>query len=120
MHCVNTPAHAVRRDAEKILSTRLAGYRWTCIPYVKTGAKLAISVMNKWIPGCNVVVPGNHVLVVVGETVMEEVELPGSVVSALAMQSAVKLAVDMSALEMHGGRGMARAFGKFSNTPNCP
>ncbi|MCY4316376.1 MAG: class II aldolase/adducin family protein [Roseovarius sp.] len=84
VHCVNTPAHAVRRDAEKILSTRLAGYRWTCIPYVKTGAKLAISVMNKWISGCNVVVPGNHVLVVVGETVM------------------------------------ARAFGKFSNTPNCP
>ena len=105
VHCVNTLAHAVRCDAKELLDTKLARYRWIYIPYVKPGANLAISIMSKWIPGCNVVVLGNHGLVVAGETVMETAKLLESVVSTLTIPPTIKLPINMSALEMLGEQG---------------
>jgi ribulose-5-phosphate 4-epimerase/fuculose-1-phosphate aldolase len=67
VHSVNTIAWAVRRDGRAQLKDRLAGLRWQWIPYVASGLPLAKAIKNVLVLAPDVLVLGNHGLVVCGQ-----------------------------------------------------
>jgi rhamnose utilization protein RhaD (predicted bifunctional aldolase and dehydrogenase) len=69
VHSVNTIAWAVREDGPAHLADRLAGLRWQWIPYVGSGLPLAREVEKTFSnsPETEILVLGNHGLVVCGE-----------------------------------------------------
>lgn len=71
VHCINTIALAVRGDAEAVLGERLGGLNWLFIPYVRPGLPLARAIRERIHPGTDVLILGNHGLVVAGDTVAE-------------------------------------------------
>ncbi len=69
VHCVDTIAWAVRRDAYVQLEKRLEGLEWQWIPYTESGLPLA-KAMERAVAGSretNVFVLGNHGLVIAGD-----------------------------------------------------
>ncbi len=70
VHSINTIAWAIREDAVEQLAARLAGIDWQWIPYVESGIPLARQVKQAVAraPQTNVLILGNHGLVVCGET----------------------------------------------------
>lgn len=85
VHCVETLAWAVRADAEAALTPRLAGLDWRFLPYVRPGppltrSLLALSTRN----APDIVVLGQHGLVVAGATVEEARARLGEVRKRLA------------------------------------
>lgn len=97
VHCVNTLAFAIRRDAETALAARLSGFDWAIVPYVKPGAILARSVSAVLGPATKVVVLRNHGLIVAAESVAEAEALLTLVVSALSVEP-LRHAPDVAAL----------------------
>jgi rhamnose utilization protein RhaD (predicted bifunctional aldolase and dehydrogenase) len=87
VHCIATISLAVRKDAEAILAPMLAGFRWAFVPYRRPGLPLARAIRERLRPDTNVLVLGNHGLVVAGETVAETDELLGKVVQALTRRA---------------------------------
>ena len=75
VHCVETIARAVRRDAKAVMSPLLAGLHWGFVPYVRPGAPLARAISAVLRPGMDVLVLGNHGLVVGGATTTEAAAL---------------------------------------------
>lgn len=75
IHSVNAIAHAVRVDAEEHLTTLLDGLPWAWVPYVASGVPTARRVRDvlERSPEVDVLVLGNHGLVVCGDT-CEQVE----------------------------------------------
>jgi rhamnose utilization protein RhaD (predicted bifunctional aldolase and dehydrogenase) len=71
VHCVNTIAWAVRRDAPSQLRRRLDGLPWQWIPYVASGLPLSRAVERSVSahPDTTVFVLGNHGLVGAAENV---------------------------------------------------
>jgi rhamnose utilization protein RhaD (predicted bifunctional aldolase and dehydrogenase) len=69
VHCVNTIAWAVRQDAPLQLEHQLDGLRWQWISYVPSGLPLAwkIEKVLSASPGADVLVLGNHGLVIGGD-----------------------------------------------------
>ena len=69
VHCVNTIAWAVRQDALIQLEHQLDGLRWQWIPYVRSGLPLAWEIEKglSTSPGTDVLVLGNHGLVIGGD-----------------------------------------------------
>jgi rhamnose utilization protein RhaD (predicted bifunctional aldolase and dehydrogenase) len=66
VHCVDTMAWAARTDAETALVPLLAGLRWVLVPYIRPGAPLTRSILARMAPDTDVLVLGNHGLVVGG------------------------------------------------------
>ncbi len=83
VHCVNTIAWAIRADAEIRLSEKLKGFNWAFIPYARPGLPLAGAIAKKLRPGVDILVLGNHGLVVAAESVAAADALLGHVVAAL-------------------------------------
>jgi rhamnose utilization protein RhaD (predicted bifunctional aldolase and dehydrogenase) len=83
VHCIATISLAVREDADTILAPMLRGFRWAFVPYRRPGLPLATAIRERLRADTNVLVLGNHGLVVAGETVAEADELLGRVVQAL-------------------------------------
>jgi len=83
VHCVNTIAWAIRADAEIRLAEKLKGFNWAFIPYARPGLPLAGAIAKKLRPGVDILVLGNHGLVVAAETVAAADALLGRVVAAL-------------------------------------
>jgi rhamnose utilization protein RhaD (predicted bifunctional aldolase and dehydrogenase) len=104
VHCVNTIAVAIRADAPLLLARRLAGFDWAFIPYIKPGAMLAAAVAKALGPTTDVVVLGNHGLIVAADTVAEADALLGRVIAALAVQPRAG-APDMARLAARSGDG---------------
>ena len=71
VHCVDTIAIAVRNDAETLLERRLAGLDWIFVPYARPGLPLSHAIAQRLTPACDILILGNHGLVVAGETVDE-------------------------------------------------
>lgn len=71
VHCVNTIAWAIHENAEELLREKLASVNWAFIPYARPGLILARAIRARLTPGCNVLVLGNHGLVVAADTVLE-------------------------------------------------
>ena len=99
VHCVETIAVAVREDAETILRERLDGFGWAMVPYAKPGATLAALVAARLGPGVDVVVLGNHGLIVAAETVADAEALLARVVAAISVGSAPVGAPDTAVLD---------------------
>ena len=77
VHSINTIAWAVREDGPTHLADRLAGLRWEWIPYVGSGLPLAREVEKTFSnsPDTEILVLGNHGLVVCGEDARAAEEL---------------------------------------------
>jgi len=75
-HSVRTIALAIRADAEALLAERLDGLKWLWVPYCKPGLPLTLAVAERLATGAaDVLVLGNHGLVVGGATVNEAAAL---------------------------------------------
>lgn len=70
-HCVATIAAAIRKDAPAFLAEKLDGLSFAFIPYAKPGSGLARAIRENAPVGTDILVLGNHGLVVCGETVAE-------------------------------------------------
>ena len=98
VHCVNTIAWAIRSDAEARLAERLAGFNWAWIPYARPGLPLAAAIAARLRPGVDVLVLGNHGLVVAADTVAAAEALLDRVVAAVTRPVRAAAAADLAAL----------------------
>lgn len=69
VHCVETIASAVEEDCGARLGERLAGLDWVFIPYRRPGLPLALAIAERRQAATDVLVLGNHGLVVAADTV---------------------------------------------------
>jgi rhamnose utilization protein RhaD (predicted bifunctional aldolase and dehydrogenase) len=67
VHSVNAIAFAVRRDGATLAGARLAGLRWAWVPYARPGLPLTRAVRGVLASAPDVLLLGNHGLVVGGE-----------------------------------------------------
>ncbi len=98
VHCVNTIAWAIRADAEARLAERLAGFSWAFIPYARPGLPLADGIAARMRPGIDVLVLGNHGLVVAADDVRDAEALLDRVVAALRRPTREAVPPDLDAL----------------------
>ena len=98
VHCVNTIAWAIQDDAELRIGSKLAGFNWAFIPYAMPGLSLAGAIAKRLRPEVDVLVLGNHGLVVAAETVEAAEYLLERVVSALRRPVRDAVAPDRAAL----------------------
>ena len=105
VHCVNTLAHVVRKDAEEILAKKLAGIDWCHVPYVRPGARLAREVRARLGPKTNVVVMANHGLLVAADTVARADALLHRVVEVLTVPPAAATKPNIRSLRTIAGPG---------------
>lgn len=99
VHCIETISWAVRADAEALLAPRLSAFRWAFIPYRRPGLPLAKEIRKRLKADTNVLVLGNHGLVVAAETVGEAADLLRDVVRALVRPARTAPPADRAALE---------------------
>jgi rhamnose utilization protein RhaD (predicted bifunctional aldolase and dehydrogenase) len=92
VHCIATISLAVREDAEAILTPLLKGFHWAFVPYRRPGLPLAREIRKRLKLDTNVLILGNHGLVVAGETVAEAEALLDHVVQALTRPARLKRA----------------------------
>ncbi|MDA8247690.1 MAG: class II aldolase/adducin family protein [Rhodospirillales bacterium] len=83
VHCVETIAWACRADAEATLTPLLAGLAWRFVPYIRPGAPLTREIAARLRPGTDVLVLGNHGLVVGAATVAAAGQLVAEVARRL-------------------------------------
>ncbi|QND56994.1 class II aldolase/adducin family protein [Mesorhizobium huakuii] len=98
VHCVDTISLAVQADGEAEVTRRLAGIEWAYVPYFRPGLPLARGIAEKLRPGVDVLILGNHGLVVAAETVAEAERLLHRVRSLLARPARATAAPDIAAL----------------------
>jgi rhamnose utilization protein RhaD (predicted bifunctional aldolase and dehydrogenase) len=89
VHSVNSIAVAVRSDARQVLRRRLDGLQWEWVPYVRSGLPLAgaIERVVQDSPRTDVIVLGNHGLIVCGNDCERVEELLDEVEARLTLQS---------------------------------
>lgn len=87
VHCVETIAQACLLDAPRRLATALAGLNWVFVPYVRPGLSLAWQMAGLLDRDTDVVVLGNHGLVVAGDSAAEAARLRAEVSRRLARPS---------------------------------
>ncbi|MGZ2256331.1 class II aldolase/adducin family protein [Roseobacter sp. A03A-229] len=104
-HCIHTLAHAVRKDAANLLAARLHGLDWAYVDYAKPGATLARNVEAVLKPTTNVVILGNHGLIVAGSSTSEVAALQTQVHAALALPAAPVLPSDLKTLRALSDEG---------------
>jgi rhamnose utilization protein RhaD (predicted bifunctional aldolase and dehydrogenase) len=85
IHCVNTIAWAIRSNTEALLSEKLNGFNWAFIPYARPGLFLADAITQRLRAGVDILVLGNHGLVVAAGTVLQAEVLLRQVVSILQL-----------------------------------
>jgi rhamnose utilization protein RhaD (predicted bifunctional aldolase and dehydrogenase) len=98
VHCVNTIAWAITADAEQRLAERLRQFAWAFVPYARPGLPLAAAIGSRLRTGVDVLVLGNHGLVVAADTVDAAAALLERVVSALRRPARVTSPPDLDAL----------------------
>lgn len=69
VHCVDTISFAVRTDCVEQVTPRLAGLNWAYVPYARPGLPLALAIAEHRAQRPDVLVLGNHGLVVAADTV---------------------------------------------------
>ncbi len=88
VHSVNTIAHAVRANAQALLSRKLEGLRWALVPYRRPGWPLTEAMMDvlaSFDTPPDVLVLANHGLVVGAESCAEAERLLHDVEQRLAL-----------------------------------
>jgi rhamnose utilization protein RhaD (predicted bifunctional aldolase and dehydrogenase) len=99
VHCVETIAVAVRKDAEAVVAERLRGVNYAFVPYARPGLPLARAIEAVIGPETDVLILGNHGLVVAAETVAEAATLLSRVSGLLAGAVRPEVPADEAALE---------------------
>lgn len=100
VHCVNTIAWAIRGDAEQRLVEKLKDFNWAFIPYARPGLPLANAIDARFKPGIDVLILGNHGLVVAADTVVEAETLLDHVVNVLVKPVRTAVLPDLAALHL--------------------
>ena len=113
VHCVSTIALAIREDAEAQFAARLTGFAWAFVPYARPGLNLARAIKQALRPGVDVLVLGNHGLVVAAGSVSEAETLLERVVETLRLAPRGLGTPDLAAL-------MAKAQGTGYRLPEDP
>jgi rhamnose utilization protein RhaD (predicted bifunctional aldolase and dehydrogenase) len=104
VHCVETISFACLADAAERLAAPLTGLNWTFVPYIRPGASLGRTMAEQLRAGTNVVVLGNHGLVVAGDSVAEAAQLRAEVSSRLARRPRLAPVANREALsDVQGG-----------------
>jgi rhamnose utilization protein RhaD (predicted bifunctional aldolase and dehydrogenase) len=98
VHCVETISWAVRSDAESALAPMLAPFSWAFVPYARPGIPLAQAMKKRLRPDHDVVILGNHGLVVAAHTVAAAEVLLRRVTRALRKNVRPAPAPDLGAL----------------------
>jgi rhamnose utilization protein RhaD (predicted bifunctional aldolase and dehydrogenase) len=101
IHCVETIALAVRADGEALAAERLRPLRdvaWAYVPYRRPGLPLSQAIVERLTPDANVLVLGNHGLVVAGASVAEVADRLDRVCRALASPARSAPSVDPARL----------------------
>ena len=101
VHSVNTIAWAVRADARLRLQHQLDGLRWQWVPYVPSGLPLAREIERALSRSAdaNILVLGNHGLVIAGASCEEVTQLLSEVERRLAIRPRTATAADYQALD---------------------
>ena len=99
VHCVNTISWAIRKNAEEILAHELAGFNWVFIPYARPGLPLAEAISRRLQPDTEVLVLGNHGVVVAADTVSNARVLLDRVVAKLSVTPRPTKTPDYQALK---------------------
>ncbi len=108
VHCIETIALAVREDAETLIAERLAGLDWVFVPYARPGLPLSRAISKRLQPRTNIVILGNHGLVVAGETVAETADLLADVTGRLMQPDRAVPPPDVAVLsDLVGGSAYA-------------
>jgi rhamnose utilization protein RhaD (predicted bifunctional aldolase and dehydrogenase) len=107
VHCVDTIALAVRQDVMPILRDRLHGLNWAYVPYFRPGLPLARGIAEHRGARPDVLILGNHGLVVAAETVAETEQLLACVKGLLKQQARPALQFDKQALSVLAGSGLS-------------
>jgi rhamnose utilization protein RhaD (predicted bifunctional aldolase and dehydrogenase) len=100
VHCVNTIAWAIRGDAKLRLAEKLRDFNWAFIPYARPGLPLANAIAPRMKPGIDVLILGNHGLVVAAETVAEAENLLNRVVKSLTKPVRAAVPPNLAALHL--------------------
>lgn len=87
-HCVHTLVHAIQADPVAAIGSKLEAFNWGVVPYVKPGANLAMRVRDVVEKGSDVIVLGNHGVIVAADTVGAADDLLHKVFAALRMDAA--------------------------------
>ncbi|MDX8439149.1 class II aldolase/adducin family protein [Mesorhizobium australafricanum] len=98
VHCVDTISLAVQADCETEVGRRLQGIAWAYVPYRRPGLPLAQGIAERLRPGVDVLILGNHGLVVAAETVAEAERLLHRVRSLLVRPARQTANPDTAAL----------------------
>lgn len=69
VHCVDTIAVAIQTNAEALFGDLLAGFNWLWVPYRRPGLPLSKYISKAMSPGTDVIILGNHGLVVAADSV---------------------------------------------------
>jgi rhamnose utilization protein RhaD (predicted bifunctional aldolase and dehydrogenase) len=101
VHSVNTIAWAVRADARLRLQRQLDGLRWQWVPYVPSGLPLAREIERAlFVSGdANILVLGNHGLVIAGDDCDQVTQLLSEVEQRLAICPRAANTADCDALD---------------------
>lgn len=97
-HCIHTLAHAVQADPKQAIRAKLDGFDWGIVPYVKPGANLAGHVRSIVATGADVVVLGNHGIIVAADSVEEAGDLLARVHHALRVDPVAVQEADLGDL----------------------
>ncbi|MAZ16764.1 MAG: aldolase [Ahrensia sp.] len=108
VHCVDTIALAVRTDCASKAAARLEGLNWSYIPYARPGLPLAIAISEHRKPDSDVLILGNHGLVVAADTVAETEILLGEVKARLTIEPRAPRAADVAGLNDRVGKSPYR------------
>jgi rhamnose utilization protein RhaD (predicted bifunctional aldolase and dehydrogenase) len=102
VHSINAIAWAIRLDGEKQLIARLRGLHWKWIPYAPSGVALARNIEQAFAadPEINVLVLGNHGLVVCGNDCSSAEDLLCEVERRLAMPARTFQRPDYAGLQI--------------------
>ena len=107
VHCVDTIAFAVRADCVEQVSPQLEGLNWAYVPYARPGLPLALAIAEHRAKRPDVLVLGNHGLVVAGESVEEAEALLHNVKNRLRVESRVAGTPDADGLRALVAASMA-------------
>lgn len=105
VHCIETIAAACLLHALGRLAAPLSGLNWSFVPYVRPGAPLGRAMISHLTAETNVVVLGNHGLVVSADSVGEAERLRAEVSQRLASVARAAPKPDRDALQAAAGDG---------------
>ncbi|HEV7253011.1 MAG TPA: class II aldolase/adducin family protein [Mesorhizobium sp.] len=100
VHCVETISVAVRRDAREIVAERLEGLNWAFAPYARPGLPLTRAILQELKPETDMLVLGNHGLVVAADAVDAAEALLAEVSGRLRQPVRVAPPADLDALRV--------------------